>query len=188
MVGRVTKIVRAMKEFSHPSQAKTPVDLNAAIQSTLTVASNEWKYVAELNTDFDPALPLVTCLPGEFNQVILNIIVNAAHAITDVVGEASGEKGVITITTRKLDGCAEICIADTGKGMPKDVKARIFDPFFTTKEVGKGTGQGLSIAYNVVVEKHAGTITVDSVSGQGTTFTIRLPLEEMSSVDTTTAA
>ena len=179
-VARVAKIVRAMKEFSHPSQEKTPVDLNGAIQSTITVASNEWKYVAELNTDLDPQLPLVTCLPGEFNQVILNIIVNAAHAIADVLDEASGDKGVITVTTRKVDNWAEIRIADTGSGMPEDVKARIFDPFFTTKEVGRGTGQGLSIAYNVVVEKHRGTIEADSKPGQGTCFIIRLPLEDLS--------
>jgi len=182
-VERVTKIVRAMKEFSHPAQEMTPLDLNAAIQSTLTVASNEWKYVAELSTDFDPALPPVNCLPGEFNQVILNIIVNAAHAISDVLHKASGDKGVITVTTRKLDGWAEICIADTGTGMPEEVKARIFDPFFTTKEVGKGTGQGLSIAHNVVVNKHAGKIEVDSEPGRGTCFTIRLPLEDPTSVE-----
>jgi len=183
-VERVTKIVRAMKEFSHPSQSKTPVDLNAAIRSTLTVASNEWKYVADLNTDFDQALPLVTCLPGEFNQVILNIVVNAAHAIADALDEASGEKGIITVTTRALDDWAEIRIADSGAGMPEDVKARVFDPFFTTKEVGKGTGQGLNIAYNVVVEKHAGEISVESELGQGTCFTILLPLEDQSSVKT----
>lgn len=139
-VERVTKIVRAMKEFSHPIQEKTPIDLNAAIKSTLTVATSEWKYVAELNTDFDLKLPLVTCLQGEFNQVILNMVVNAAHAIADM---PSQKKGVISITTREVDGWAEICIADTGTGIPEDVKERIFDPFFTTKEVGKGTGLAL---------------------------------------------
>ena len=187
-VERVTKIVRAMKEFSHPSQEKTPVDLNAAIESTLTVASNEWKYVAELSTDFDTSLPMVSCLPGEFNQVILNIVVNAAHAIIDVVGDAPQEKGTMTLSTRKLDGWAEVCIADSGAGMPADVRSRVFDPFFTTKEVGKGTGQGLSIAYNVVVNKHGGTINVDSEPGQGTRFTIRLPLDDSAAAAADAAA
>ena len=175
-IGRVANIVRAMKEFSHPAQDKTSVDLNAAIQSTLTVATNEWKYVADLQTDFDASLPLVVCLPGEFNQVILNMIVNASHAISDALGEASEEKGVITITTRNTDNWAEITISDSGSGMPEEVKARIFDPFYTTKEVGKGTGQGLAIAHDVVVSKHGGKIDVESKPGRGTTFTIRLPI------------
>lgn len=187
-VERVAKIVRAMKEFSHPAQEKTLVDLNAAIQSTLTVATNEWKYVAELNTDFDPALPPVSCLPGEFNQVILNIIVNASHAIIDVLGDAPAEKGEIIVTTRKRPEWAEIRITDNGSGMPEEVRARVFDPFYTTKEVGKGTGQGLSLAYTVIVEKHGGTITVDSEVGRGTSFTIRLPLEELASVEASVAA
>jgi len=187
-VERVSKIVRAMKAFSHPAQDKTPVDLNAAIQSTVTVASNEWKYVAEIQTDFDPGLPLVTCLPGEFNQVILNMIVNAAHAIADVLGSEPAEKGSISVSTGVVDGWAEVRIADTGAGMPDDVKQRIFDPFFTTKDVGKGTGQGLNIAYTVVVEKHRGTIDVESTPGEGTCFTIRLPMYESSSADDTAAA
>lgn len=180
-VERVAKIVRAMKEFSHPAQEKTLVDLNAAIQSTLTVATSEYKYVADVETDFDPDLPQVNCLPGEFNQVILNMIVNAAHAISDALGEHPDTKGVIRIATRKVNGWAEIEISDTGCGMPEDVKARIFDPFFTTKEVGKGTGQGLNIAHNVVINKHDGQIKVESEPGKGTCFTIRLPLEQPAS-------
>ena len=179
-VGRVSKIVRAMKEFSHPSQEKTMVDLNKAIESTITVASNEWKYVADMQMDLDAGLPPVQCLPGDVNQVVLNIIVNAAHAIADVLDESSGEKGAITVSTRYLNNWAEIRIEDTGSGMPEDVKSRIFDPFYTTKEVGKGTGQGLSIAHAVIVEKHAGTIAVDSTPGQGTAFTIRIPIEDTS--------
>lgn len=179
-ISRVSTIVRAMKEFSHPSEKKTMVDLNKAIKSTITVAKNEWKYVAEMNTDLDAALPPVNCLPGDMNQVVLNIIVNAAHAIAEKLDEASGEKGAISVSTRSADQWAEIRIEDTGAGMPEDVKLRIFDPFYTTKEVGKGTGQGLSIAHAVIVEKHAGTIEVDSTPGQGTAFTIRIPIEDTS--------
>ncbi len=173
---QVSRIVSAMKEFSHPAQDKTGLDLNRAIQSTITVASSEWKYVAEMHTEFDESLPHVPCLPGEFNQVILNIIVNAAHAIGDVVGDGADGRGQITVTTRHVDDYAEIRIGDTGAGMSEDVRARIFDAFFTTKEVGKGTGQGLAIAYNVIVDKHDGTIDVESAPGAGTTFVIRLPL------------
>ncbi|MEJ2528619.1 MAG: ATP-binding protein [Gammaproteobacteria bacterium] len=176
-IERVAGIVRAMKEFSHPDvDEKTPIDLNAAIQTTIMVCRNEWKYDAEMETDLDPDLPLVPCLPGEINQVILNIIVNAAHAIRDVIDTHEGEKGTIRIITRRLDYWAEITISDTGAGMSDKIISRIFDPFFTTKEVGKGTGQGLTIAYTVVVEKHGGTINVESQVGKGSTFTIRLPL------------
>ncbi len=176
-IERVAGIVRAMKEFSHPDiDEKTPIDINAAIETTITVCRNEWKYDAEMEMDLDPDLPLVPCLPGEINQVILNIVVNAAHAIRDVIDTHEGEKGTIRITTRKLDCWAEITISDTGTGMSDRILSRIFDPFFTTKEVGKGTGQGLTIAYTVVVEKHGGTINVESQVGKGTTFTIRLPL------------
>ena len=180
-VGRVAAIVRAMKEFSHPGTAhKTAVDLNRAIESTATVARNEWKYVADLVTDFDPDLPPVPCLPGELNQVFLNIIVNAAHAIGDVVGDGAGGKGTITVTTRAVPAGApthaEIRIADSGTGIRPEILSKIFDPFFTTKEVGRGTGQGLSIAHGIVVEKHGGTIACESEVGRGTTFLIRLPL------------
>ncbi len=172
---RISGIVKAMKDFSHPGQDKTPVDLNRAIASTVTVASNEWKYVAEMQTDFDAQLPPVVCLPGEFNQVILNMLVNAAHAITDVVGDGGG-KGTITVTTRQVDGFAEIRISDTGTGIPPEIREKIFDPFFTTKQVGKGTGQGLAIAHDVIVNKHGGTIAIESEPGKGSTFIIRLPL------------
>ena len=141
------------------------------------MARNEWKYVAEMVTEFDPALPPVPCLVGEFNQAILNIVVNAAHAIADVVGENTGEKGTITIVTRNDGDWAEIRINDTGTGIPKGNCSKVFDHFFTTKEVGQGTGQGLAIAYTVVTEKHGGTITLESEMGKGTTFIIRLPIE-----------
>ena len=173
---RISSIVKAMKEFSHPGADKTPVDLNRAIQSTITVATNEWKYVAEIRTEFDPALPHVTCLPGEFNQVILNMLVNAAHAITDVVGDGARGKGVITVTTRQVGEFAEIRISDTGCGITPEIREKIFDPFFTTKQVGKGTGQGLAIAHDVIVNKHGGTIGLESEPGKGSTFIIKIPV------------
>lgn len=174
---RVAKIVRAMKEFSHPSvDERKPIDLNRAVESTLTVARNEWKYVADLELELDPALPSVPCFPGDFNQVILNLVVNAAHAIGDSPAVKSGGKGKIVVRTLRRDEQVEIQIQDTGLGIPEAIRERIFDPFFTTKEVGKGTGQGLFIAHNVVVEKHGGKIFFESTVGVGTTFKIQLPL------------
>jgi PAS domain S-box-containing protein len=188
-ISRVSHIVRAMKEFSHPGTTqKTATDLNRALDSTLTVAHNEWKYVADLVTDFDPSLPLIPCLAAEMNQVFLNMIVNAAHAISDVVGDGSLGKGTITVRTRLLKNsglknsglanCVEISVADTGCGMTDEVRARIFDPFFTTKPAGRGTGQGLAISHTVVVEKHGGRIAVETAPGRGTRFIIHLPIVE----------
>ena len=137
---------------------------------------NEWNRAAELVTDLDPELPPVCCLVGDFNQVILNLIVNAAHAIGDTTDGGSQGKGTITISTRWVGDWAEIRVADSGTGIPEDIRNKIFDPFFTTKEVGKGTGQGLSITHTVVVKKHGGTISVDSEVGKGTSFLIRLPI------------
>jgi PAS domain S-box-containing protein len=178
-VNRVATIVRAMKEFSHPGNTeKAAANLNKAIESTVTVARNEWKYVANLHTGLDPSLPLVPCLVGEFNQVILNMIVNATHAIADAV-KGTGEKGTISISTSRAGDFVEVRIADTGTGIPESIRHKIFDPFFTTKDVGRGTGQGLAIARSVVVGKHGGTIAVDSEVGKGTTFLIRLPLNPL---------
>jgi PAS domain S-box-containing protein len=180
-VARVAGIVGAMKVFSHPGrEGKSQVDLNKSIQSTIVVSRNEWKYVATLATDLDPALPLVPCLQGEINQAILNLVVNAAHAITDALGSpSSGKMGIIRIATRQVGKDVEITISDTGTGMTESVRERIFEPFFTTKPVGKGTGQGLAIVHSVVVEKHGGRITVDTQVGQGTTFHLFLPLESV---------
>ena len=176
-VERVAKIVRAMKEFSHPgTEDKTQVDLNHAIDSTLTVARNEWKYVAELVTEFDPTLPPVTCLPGEFNQVILNLTVNSAHAIADTIKEGDTAKGTITVTTKRDGDWAEVRLRDSGTGIPESARAKIFDPFFTTKGVGKGTGQGLAIAHSVITDKHGGTIAFETEMGKGTVFIIRIPI------------
>jgi PAS domain S-box-containing protein len=175
-IERVAKIVQAMKDFSHPgTEEKSLVNINRAIESTVTVARNTWKYVADLDLQLDPSIPAIPCLPGEFNQVILNLVVNAAHAIADVVGEDSGPKGRITISTAMVGGNAEIRIHDTGGGIPDQIRDRIFDPFFTTKPVGKGTGQGLAITRTVIVDKHGGTIAFDTRLGEGTTFILTLP-------------
>ncbi len=179
---RVAKIVRGMKEFSHPgSKEKVAVNLNRAIETTITVSRNEWKYCADLVTAFDENLPLVPCLVSGFNQVMLNLIVNASHAIAAVNG-GNGPKGTITVSTRRRAQWVEIGVADTGIGIPKEVRSRIFEPFFTTKEIGKGTGQGLALAHGVVVGQHQGQIWFDSEVGKGSTFHIRLPLNTDSAV------
>ncbi len=181
-VQRVARIVRSMKEFSHPGgDEKQAIDLNRAIESTLTVSRNEWKYVADVVTDFDPQLPLVRCLPGDFNQVILNLLVNAAHAVGDKVG-TGGQKGTIAVSTRRDGDWVEVRIRDTGTGIPEAVRAKVYDPFFTTKPVGRGTGQGLAIVHSIITEKHHGTIDFQTELGEGTTFILRLPLHEKPAV------
>jgi PAS domain S-box-containing protein len=185
-IERIQRIVGAMKEFSHPAMEKSPVDINRAIGTTITVASNEWKYVAEIKTDLDENLPAVPVMPGSFNQVILNMIVNAAHAVAEVV-QGGSAKGTISISTRQVDNWAEIRIHDTGCGIPEKIRDRIFDPFFTTKPVGKGTGQGLAIAHDVIVKKHGGAIAVESAPGAGTTFILRLPFEAPASEEVAAA-
>lgn len=179
-IKRVTSIVRAMKEFSHPGgKEKALVDLNSIIETTVTVAKNEWKYVADMKLELDGSLPQVPCISDEMGQVILNIIVNAAHAIGAKLGENTEEnKGIITIKTRKEESWVEMRISDTGTGIPEKARDKIFEPFFTTKEVGKGTGQGLAIARSCIVDKHNGQIDIESESGRGTTFIIRLPLDK----------
>ncbi|MCR4438168.1 MAG: response regulator [candidate division KSB1 bacterium] len=176
-VDRVAHIVQAMRAFSHPGgQGKTAVDFNKAIETTVTVARNEWKYVADVEMALDNSLPQIQGLPNEINQVILNILLNATHAIKDVVGARPERKGKITISTHRTDGWVEMRISDTGPGIPAAIRHRIFDPFFTTKPVGTGTGQGLAIAHCVVVEKHKGSITFETAEGKGTTFIVRLPI------------
>ena len=176
-IQRVAKIVRAMKDFSHPgSDEKSLYDINKALENTVTVTRNEWKYVADMELDLSPNVPSVPCFPGELNQVFLNIIINGSHAIGDAIQKRKESKGKITITSRcKNDQWIEIRISDTGTGIPEHVQQRIFDPFYTTKEVGKGTGQGLAISYSVIVEKHHGTISFETEPGKGTTFIISLP-------------
>jgi signal transduction histidine kinase len=174
-VERVTHVVRAMKEFSYPNRKeKSAAHLNQAIQDALTVARNEYKYVADVKTDL-AELPPVYCHIGDINQVLLNLIVNAAHAIEQVIGE-TGNRGSIDITTRREGDQAVISISDSGCGIPAELRSRVFDPFFTTKRLGKGTGQGLSIAHTIVVDKHGGSLSFESKPGQGSTFVIRLPI------------
>jgi PAS domain S-box-containing protein len=173
---RVATIVRGMKEFAHPTQAeKAPADLNRAIETTLVIARNEYKYVADVDVELGE-LPLVTCLVGEFNQVLLNIIVNAAHAIAGVV-QGTDAKGKIRIKSWRDELSVFVAVSDTGAGIPEAIRDQIFDPFFTTKEVGRGTGQGLAIARSVIVDKHRGELTFETLTGRGTTFTIRLPIQ-----------
>jgi len=175
-VRRVENIVRAMKDFSHPgSDEKTAVDINKILESTITVCKNEWKYVADMETDFAPDLPLIPCFAGEISQVFLNIIVNGAHAIGDFTEAGSKGKGKISIHTSRSENCVQIRISDTGGGIPKDIQDRVFTPFFTTKARGKGTGQGLAIARRVVVDKHQGDLSFETEKGRGTTFVIELP-------------
>ncbi len=177
-VNRIATIVQAMKEFSRPgAKEKNPADLNRAIENTATIAHNEWKHVADLELDLDPSLPLVPCYANDINQALLNLIINAAHAIEDAIEVQPNGKGLITITSRCHDGQVEIRVTDTGTGIPDEIHSRLFDPFFTTKQVGRGSGQGLSVAYSSIVKHHGGSITFDTEINKGTTFTVRLPIE-----------
>jgi PAS domain S-box-containing protein len=174
-VERVAGIVRAMKEFAHPDHPEhRSADLNHAIETTLTVAQNEYKYSAQIETHLGN-LPQVTCNVGELNQVFLNLIVNAAHAIAESGKDAA--EGRITIATSASGDQVVISIADNGCGIPDNNLQKVFDPFFTTKPVGRGTGQGLAIARSIVVEKHGGAIDVHSALGSGTQFILRLPVQ-----------
>ena len=178
-LARVANIVRAMKEFAHPGSGDfTPCDLNHAVESMVTVTRNEWKYVADMETDLDPNLPPIPCLVGDLNQVVINLIVNAAQAIAEKRDKTNSEqKGQLKVktATSACGSYAEILISDNGMGIPEGIRGRVFDPFFTTKNVGKGTGQGLAIAYSVIADKHGGDLQFDTEEGQGTTFTIRIP-------------
>lgn len=174
-VDRVAGIVRAMKEFSHPDASEfSSADLNRALQNTLVVATNEYKYIAKVRVEFDPDLPLVICNIGELNQVFLNLIVNAAHAIHDAGRDVN--QGEIRIATARAGEYVEISVSDNGCGIPKEHLDKIYDPFFTTKEVGRGTGQGLAITHSIVVDKHGGSVQVTSDPDVGTKFVIRLPI------------
>ncbi|MEM9603566.1 MAG: ATP-binding protein [Pseudomonadota bacterium] len=175
-VSRISEIVRAMKDFSHPGTEKQLIDLNRSVESCLTVSRSEWKYVAVPALSLAPELPRVRVSPGEINQVCVNIIVNAAHAIADRHDGQTGVQGQISVSTRQEGDTVVIEIGDNGCGMPEDVKDKIFNPFFTTKEVGRGTGQGLAIAHDIVVKRHGGALRVESEEGVGTRFLIELPL------------
>ena len=175
-VNQVVKIIRAMKEFSHlRDEEKTAVNINARIESAVTVSRNEWKYVADLDTDLAPSLPAIEGYPNELNQVFLNLIINAAHAVREARPDNHAEKGLIRIRTFRDRNAVEIRISDNGCGIPREIRDRVYEPFFTTKKVGKGTGQGLAIAHRIVVERHQGSLEFESEVGKGTVFKIRLP-------------
>jgi len=177
-IGRVGSIVRSMTEFAHPdSRTKADVDINRAIRTSLNMARNEYKTVAEVETDFGD-IPTVHCHAGDINQVVLNLLLNAAHAISDSV-EGTSAKGRIGVRTRAIGGYVEISITDTGDGIPEDVRGRIFEPFVTTKEVGRGTGQGLALSRGIVVDKLKGSLHFETETGKGTTFFIRLPVADV---------
>ena len=175
---RVATIVQAMKEFSHPgSKEKSEANLNFIIQNTITVARNEWKYVAEMDLHLSTDLPAFSGYSNEMSQAVLNMVVNAAHAIAEKFGKNPDRRqGVISITTTTDDKWITLIIGDNGVGITPDIEDKIFHPFFTTKEVGRGSGQGLAVVYDIVVNKHGGNIDVETQPQQGTIFTIRLPL------------
>jgi signal transduction histidine kinase len=186
-IGRVGSIVRSMTDFAHPdSYTMADVDINRAIKTTLNMARNEYKSVADIETDFGD-IPSVHCHAGDVNQVVLNLLLNAAHAIGDVV-EGTSSKGRITVRTRAIADFVEISIADTGDGIPESVRSRIFEPFVTTKEVGRGTGQGLALSRGLVVEKLKGSLHFETETGKGTIFYIRLPVSDQANLATTKQA
>ena len=174
-LARVASIIKSMKEFAHPGGAeKAPADLKRGVLSTLTIATSEFKYVAELEVDIEE-LPPVMCHLGEINQVVLNLVVNAAHAVSDAI--RPGGRGTITVRGRRDGDDVVLSVGDTGTGIPEEVRDRIFEPFFTTKEVGKGTGQGLALARSVVEKKHHGSLSFETELGKGTTFFVRIPID-----------
>ncbi|HIJ71460.1 MAG TPA: PAS domain-containing protein [Planctomycetes bacterium] len=174
-IKRVLTIVSAMRDFSHIDERRmAPADLNKALKSTIVLLRNEIKYVADLNIELDENLPMVYCCVDDMNQVFLNILINAVHSIT----EAARDKGLITVKSRQIGKDVLFSISDTGTGIRPRIQNKIFDPFFTTRQAGKGTGQGLSLARSIVVEKHAGSLDFETQIGVGTTFTVRLPIEQ----------
>jgi signal transduction histidine kinase len=175
-IGRVGSIAKSMTEFAHPDTQKAEIDVNRAVRTTLNMARNEYKNVAELITDFGD-VPRVHCHAGDINQVVLNLVLNAAHAIGDAV-EGTDDKGRLTVRTRAIGDFVEISVGDTGAGIPDAVRARIFEPFVTTKEVGRGAGQGLALSRGIVVEKLKGSLHFETETGKGTTFFIRLPVAD----------
>lgn len=177
-VSKITRIVQSLKDFTKPdAPEKKAVDLNRAIENTLAVTRNEWKSVAELETEFDETLPPVPCFAGELNQVLLNMVINAAHTIGDVVGDGSNGKGMIKIKTKKInDDWAEVRITDTGAGIPAEIQSRVFEPLFTSRKSDKNAAQDLAISHAVVVDKHKGKLSFETEAEKGTTFIMQLPL------------
>lgn len=177
-IRRISKIVSAMRRFSHTGGGERErVDINEVLEATLTVVQNQIKHIADVQTDYQPNLPRVECYPDEINQAFLNLIVNATHAIREASAKQARERGKLTIRTRQIDNDVQIEIQDNGTGIPVPVRARVFEPFFTTKQVGEGTGQGLTICHDIVVQKHHGKIWFDTELHKGTNFSVRIPIE-----------
>jgi len=176
-ISRIRRIVNAMKQYSHlNNEEKKPANLNETLENAEIITRNEWKYYADIENRFSDDIPFISCYEADLNQVFMNLIVNAAHAVQDAIEKEIIKRGVIVICTRKAGEKVLISICDNGTGIPKDVHNRIYDPFFTTKEVGKGTGQGLSIVHKTIVEKHQGKIWFETELNKGTTFFISLPV------------
>jgi two-component system, NtrC family, sensor kinase len=176
---RISSIIRAMKVFAHPnSKEMVPGDLNELMQTTMTISSNEWQYIATIETAFAFDLPRVPMFADEMSQVLLSILVNAAYAIRERY-QGEPKSGLIRISTRQEKEHVELRLTDNGTGMSSEVQRRMFDPFFSTKEVGQGSGQGMTISYDVVVNKHNGTLECESREGEGTTIILRIPMEKM---------
>ena len=179
-IQHIASIVQAMKEFSHPgAKTRQKADINKGLVNTVNVSKNKWKYLSDIKFELAENLPGILCLPGELNQVFLNIIINAVHAIEEKNRKLeSRDKGLITISTEMNPPWIDIRFKDTGGGVPAEMKDKIFDPFFTTKQIGNGTGQGLAIAYDIINNKHRGIITIEETNSKGSVFLIRLPIEQ----------
>jgi len=176
-VERIAKIVNAMREFSQADKEhQVSVDINALIQSAIIVTRSEWKYVADIVTDFDESLPCVECFSGGFNQAVLNLLLNATEAVAERIDPDSDEKGRIAVRTQHDDSSLLLQIEDTGCGIPDDIKSKIFNPFFSTKSGRSKRGHGLALVYETIVREHHGELTFESQPGTGTTFTVRIPV------------
>jgi signal transduction histidine kinase len=177
-LGQVVELGAALKGYMHPGchQTKRETNLNKVVDETLILSRNIWKNVATIQKDYDPGLPSVLCYAGELRQAVMNLIINATDAIASKGEGRSLANEIITLKTRQESGTVTISVTDTGTGIPKQARDKIFERFFTTKAPGKGTGLGLALAYSTVVEKHGGTMSFDTVEGQGTTFTITIPM------------
>ncbi len=178
-IDRIKKVIQTMKVFSHPGKKNHVLtDVHHCLQNAIMISKNEWKHIADVSINMEPDLPKIKCNPGEINQVFLNLIVNASHAISEKTNTQFGDKGKIEIRAHTKKNWLEISISDTGTGIPETVKPKVFDPFFTTKEPGKGTGQGLAISRSIVKDRHHGKISIETCEGKGTTFIIELPIHQ----------
>lgn len=177
-ITKISEIVKALKAFTHPgSTARNSINLNSLITNICTISSSEWKYVATIDFDLDHAIPDIFGMENELGQVLLNLIVNSAHAIDENNQKLNRDMGCIKISTYQQGKHLFIKVKDNGVGIPTKILDKIYNPFFTTKEVGKGTGQGLSFVY-AVIQNHGGEIQVDSTVNEQTTFTLKLDLHE----------